>query len=79
MDGSVRGERVVRTVTFAISAVGKLIGMFIGANELVVRPTMREAAVGFAALLFAGAEAFERAMLRGMRSIFAAPPEEEKR
>lgn len=79
MEASGRGEQIARGVTFAISAAGKLLGMVIGANELVVRPSMRETAVGFAALLFAGAEAFERAMLRAMRSIFAAPPAEEKR
>ena len=70
-------HRLVRSSTLLITNIGKLVGVAITINEVLIRPTMRESAVAVAALFFAGAEAVERSVIKILNNILASSPEQK--
>lgn len=69
-------ERALRGLTLLTTGLGKLLGLGIGVNEILIRPSLRESALAYGALIFAGAEAVERALVRTLKTVFS--PEDEK-
>jgi hypothetical protein len=59
-------------VTLLVTNLGKLTAVAVVINEALIRPTLREAALMVAALLFAGAQAVESALLNLLRSLLGS-------
>lgn len=60
----------LRRSTLLLTNAGKLLGLAIAVNELLIRPTLRESALAFAGALIFGVQTVENIILGAIDRMF---------